>query len=97
MVGFVLDDQVGRGKAIQSKNNRLNAANLAEMIRVAETLASHFSFIRVDMYSDGQACFVGELTNCPGNASRSFMPADGELRASQILFGNSDGQTSSGQ
>lgn len=71
--------------------------NLAEMIRVAETLASHFSFIRVDMYSDGQACFVGELTNCPGNASRSFMPADGELRASQILFGNSDGQTSSGQ
>lgn len=60
--------------------------NLKEMLRVAEVLSRNFGFIRVDLYSDGQQCLVGELTNLPGNASRQFFPRDAEERASQIIF-----------
>jgi hypothetical protein len=61
--------------------------NLSEMISVAETLAENFNFIRVDLYSDGQSCLVGELTNLPGNASMPFIPKEAHERASQMIFG----------
>jgi hypothetical protein len=43
--------------------------NLEKMLEVASLLSSHFNFVRVDLYSNGEQCVVGEITNCPGGAS----------------------------
>lgn len=43
--------------------------NLETMLEVARLLSSHFNFVRVDLYSNGEECLVGEITNCPGGAS----------------------------
>ena len=60
--------------------------NLDAMIEVAESLSSDFGLMRIDLYSDGESIFVGELTNCSGNANEPFIPPTGELVASRILF-----------
>jgi hypothetical protein len=60
--------------------------NISVMTQLAEKLASPFSFIRVDLYSNGKECFVGELTNCDGGANATFKPAWGEERISRVLF-----------
>ena len=62
-------------------------ANFATMKEVAEKLAAGFTFIRVDFYSDGQTCMVGELTNCHANAGGRFIPPEAEREASRLLFG----------
>lgn len=62
-------------------------SNLDAMIEIAESLASDFSIIRIDLYSDSESIYVGELTNCSGNANEPFVPPAGELLASRILFG----------
>jgi len=61
--------------------------NYLEMIEIVKKLAAPFSFIRIDLYSDGKQCFLGEITNCHGNASQRFMPLSGEAKASKIIFG----------
>lgn len=71
----------------KSKTEVLKPNNLSEMISVTETLAQNFNFIRVDLYSDGQSCLVGELTNLPGNASNPFIPKEAEELASKMIFG----------
>jgi len=43
--------------------------NLDKMLEVASLLSSHFNFVRVDLYSNGEECLVGEITNCPGGAT----------------------------
>jgi hypothetical protein len=53
-------------------------ANFDTMVAVAEHLARSFSLIRVDMYSDGRATFVGEITNVHGNAHERFFPHSAE-------------------
>lgn len=65
-------------------------ANLDEMLDVAGRLSALFSFVRVDLYSDGNNCFVGEITNCHGNAQERFIPRSGEAKASAIIFGDAD-------
>lgn len=60
--------------------------NFDVMVELAEKLSSPFSFIRVDLYSNGKQCFVGELTNCDGSASAPFKPAWGEQIISRTLF-----------
>lgn len=60
--------------------------NLEEMLKVAEVLSVNFDFIRVDIYSDGTDCYVGELTNCHASAGQSFIPKSAEKIASQIIF-----------
>lgn len=60
--------------------------NLSEMLEVAQRLAAEFTFIRVDLYSDGKRIYVGELTNCPGNACIRFCPPSGEGVISALLF-----------
>ncbi len=62
-------------------------ANFAEMIEVAEKLAVGFDFIRVDLYTDGQTCLVGELTHCHGGACEIFTPVSAEGKAGELLFG----------
>ncbi|MBK5943872.1 ATP-grasp fold amidoligase family protein [Halorhodospira halophila] len=60
--------------------------NLQEMLDLATALAAPFEFIRVDLYTDGQHCFVGELTNCPGSADEPFIPPEAEGPVSDRLF-----------
>jgi hypothetical protein len=57
------------------------------MLEVARKLSTPFSFIRIDLYTDGRRVLVGEITNCSENAGGIFLPAAGEKVASQILFG----------
>jgi len=46
-----------------------------------------FSFVRVDLYSNGEKCLVGEITNCSENAGGQFIPKSGEQVASNMSFG----------
>jgi hypothetical protein len=43
--------------------------NLGTMLAIATSLSSHFNFVRIDLYSNGDECLVGEITNCPGGAT----------------------------
>lgn len=61
--------------------------NLDEMIVVAEKLSQELNFVRVDLYSNGDECLVGEITNCHAGSSQSFVPVNAEERASKIIFG----------
>lgn len=61
--------------------------NLNTMLTVAGILSSRFNFVRIDLYSNGKECFVGEITNCHGNAGEKFIPESGEKIASQMIFG----------
>lgn len=63
-------------------------ANLERMVELAAVLSKDFNLIRVDLYSDGQSILVGELTNCPGNAVSKFMPFEGEIHLTRLLFGD---------
>lgn len=61
--------------------------NLDTMLDVAAKLSSRFSLVRIDLYTDGERCLVGEITNCQANALETFVPLEGEAVASRILFG----------
>lgn len=61
--------------------------NLNEMLEVARALSAKFSFVSVDLYSNGTACRVGEITNCPGSGVMKFIPAEAEEAASRMIFG----------
>jgi len=61
--------------------------NLDKMLWVASSLGRHFGFVRVDLYSNGEQCLVGEITNCHGNASERFTPQSAEMLASSMIFG----------
>lgn len=62
--------------------------NLDKMLTVASSLSRNFSFVRVDIYSNGDECFVGEITNCPENATGIFIPKSAEIIASKMIFGS---------
>lgn len=62
-------------------------ATLAEMLQVARILSGPFSFVRIDLYTDGQRVLVGEVTNCSANASAPFLPRSAEQQASARMFG----------
>lgn len=62
-------------------------ANLLEILDIAAKLSAGFNFIRVDLYSDGSECLVGEMTNCHTSAMQVFIPELAEKIASKILFG----------
>jgi hypothetical protein len=71
-------------------------ANLDLMLDLAKKLSARFGFVRIDLYSDGISCKVGEITNCHGGARRKFIPRDGEIGASMLIFTGSFGQIGSG-
>jgi hypothetical protein len=62
--------------------------NFDEMLSVTKALSKNFSMIRVDLYSNENEIYVGELTNVPGNACSNFIPPKAEVAASKLLFGN---------
>jgi hypothetical protein len=49
-------------------------ARLAEMLRMAETLAAGLDFVRVDLYSFGGRIVFGEMTLAPGAGWIPFLP-----------------------
>jgi hypothetical protein len=61
--------------------------NLTQMLAVAAELSRNFWFVRVDLYSDGEQIYVGELTHCADNADGRFVPPSGEKIMSAALFG----------
>ncbi len=70
-----------------SKTIPARPGNLEEMLAVAQKLSSGFGFVRVDIYSNGETCYVGEITNCHARASQRFIPSTGEREASELIFG----------
>lgn len=58
--------------------------NLDEMIEVAEQLSSDTDFIRVDLYTDGDKIFFGELTLYPGSGYEVFSPYSEDLRLGDL-------------
>lgn len=64
-------------------------ASLDKMLAAARKLSAPFSFVRIDLYSDGDQVLVGEITNCSENAGGVFVPPSAERRASELMFGGS--------
>jgi len=62
-------------------------ASLQKMLAAARKLSAPFSFVRIDLYSDGDQVLVGEITNCSENAGGFFVPRSAERRASELMFG----------
>jgi len=62
-------------------------ANLDALLDLAGRLAQPFEFVRVDLYTDGTAILVGEITHCHGSASEAFIPRSAEQQASRLIFG----------
>jgi hypothetical protein len=65
--------------------------NLEQMIEGASVLSREFTFMRVDMYSNGSSFCVGELTSVPGNAASRFIPRSGEAAFYALMFGEVKG------
>ena len=63
-------------------------SNLSEMISLAEKVSKYFSFIRIDMYSNNNEIFIGEITHIHGGACEKFIPNkfETEKEFSKILF-----------
>jgi hypothetical protein len=62
-------------------------ASLDTMLAVARQLSAPFSFVRIDLYSEGERVLVGEITNCSENAGGVFIPRAAEKQASELMFG----------
>ena len=60
-------------------------AQLGKMLDIAMRLSRPFSFIRVDMYTNGSEIRVGELTNCPGSAGEKVIPPTAEFELGKLF------------
>lgn len=70
----------------RSEKEIAKPTNLDEMIFIANKLCVDFEFVRVDLYTDGKKCLVGELTHLPENVEGKFIPLSSEILVSEILF-----------
>lgn len=61
--------------------------NITKMIDIAEPLSAKFDFIRIDLYSDGDSCKLGEITNYHLGGNETFFPPSAEVAASKLIFG----------
>ena len=61
--------------------------NLDAIVSVAARLSAEFSYVRVDLYSDGESIYVGELTNLAAAGNMRFFPAKAD-RLAGIFFRN---------
>ncbi len=69
---------------------------LNEMLNITTKISNYFKFIRVDLYTNDNEIFVGELTNHPGNAGERFLDSDlkpvaleQEIKLSKYFFDSS--------
>jgi TupA-like ATPgrasp len=79
----VLPFSIGYPKAAHSMPR---PANFDEMLEVVHRLSRRFGLIRVDLYSNGDKLFVGEITNTHADAGQSFIPPSAESMASELMF-----------
>ncbi|MCG8548444.1 MAG: hypothetical protein MJE12_29945 [Alphaproteobacteria bacterium] len=76
---------IARGRGFSEEIPR--PCNLDEMIKVAETLAEDFTFVRVDLYSVENQIYFGELTFVPGGGDNRFRSIEFEKCAGRLLAG----------
>jgi glycosyltransferase involved in cell wall biosynthesis len=71
----------------QYKLNVKKPRLLNKMIYLAEKIAKNFnSLIRVDMYTNDNQIYVGEITHCPGSGTEKFLPKEKEDKISKYFF-----------
>lgn len=59
--------------------------NLEEMILIGKKLSEGWSFVRVDLYNDGNNIYFGELTLNHGGGCEPFIPYKYDLLLGQLL------------
>jgi hypothetical protein len=60
--------------------------NLQTMLEVAGKVAAYFEHVRVDLYSDGTRCYVGEITHCAGGAITAVSSVEAERELSKTIL-----------
>jgi len=70
----------------KSAKNIDKPTNFNVMLNLADELSKYFEFIRVDLFTNGETIYVGELTNWPENGNGYFVPRTMEKIASDLLF-----------
>jgi len=60
---------------------------LDEIVAAASALAAYFSLVRIDIYTDDNAFFIGEITHNHAGGGQSFIPPEAEMTVSAHLFG----------
>lgn len=66
--------EIGIGPYKRSEKAPPPPENLAELLKAAETLASDFEYVRVDLYAFDNRLYFGELTFTPGGGVLPFTP-----------------------
>ena len=56
------------------------------MFSFCEQLSSHFSLVRLDLYTNKSRFLVGEITHCADGGVGRFLPKESEYIASELLF-----------
>jgi len=77
------DFSIGYPISSQSPQKPLN---LDHMISKVEVMAKYFEFIRIDLYSNEEKCYVGEITNCHGSGIEKVIPLNAEREFSNNIF-----------
>lgn len=65
----------------EPKPTQLNA-----MIRLAELLAEHIPFVRVDFYQIGGQIYFGEITFYPGSGLEEFDPVEWDYKIGKLIL-----------
>jgi hypothetical protein len=77
---FAIGCPVGAGKP--------PPGNLSALLDAAGRLSAEFDLVRIDLYTDGHAILLGEITNCHQGARGKFVPREGEAIMTRLLFGD---------
>jgi hypothetical protein len=59
---------------------------LEKMLDISRKISKFFSCVRIDFYTDGYNCYVGEITHCPESSNGRFIPPESEYQASQVFL-----------
>lgn len=84
-----VEGAIGGPIAPKSRNR---PGNIEEMIQTAESVGAFFEFVRVDMYTNDEQFFMGEVTHNHGASVQRFFPPEAERRFSHILFADDGAQ-----
>ena len=74
-----LPEVIGTAYQIVEKAPEL-PSNINEMIHIAESLASRFPFVRVDLYNINGKIYFGELTFYPASGYSRYVPDSFDMR-----------------
>jgi hypothetical protein len=62
---------------------------LEEIVAAANIIAAYFSLVRIDVYTDDESFFIGEITHTHAGGGQSFIPVEAEIEVSRMIFGAS--------